>query len=92
VSIQDPRTGTKRVQTYDAPDITVTFDPNMCIHSGVCVRGLPAVFDIQRKRWVRPDLAAASEVAAQVARCPSGALQYRLAGGAPDSEVGGGAS
>jgi uncharacterized Fe-S cluster protein YjdI len=68
----------KRLQTYDTPEITVTFDPDVCIHSGVCVRGLPAVFDVNRKRWVRPELASAEEVAAQVARCPSGALQYKL--------------
>jgi putative membrane protein len=30
------------------------------------------VFDVTRKRWVRPELAPADEVAAQVARCPSG--------------------
>ena len=68
----------KRLQVYESPEITVTFDPNVCIHSGVCVRGLRAVFDVARKRWVRPELASAAEVAAQVARCPSGALQYRL--------------
>lgn len=67
----------KRLQTYETPEITVTFDPNVCIHSGVCVRGLPLVFDTNRKRWIRPDLAAADQVAAQVMRCPSGALQYR---------------
>jgi uncharacterized Fe-S cluster protein YjdI len=68
----------KRLQVYETPDITVTFDPNICRHSGVCVRGLPLVFDIKRKHWVRPELASAADVAAQVARCPSGALQYRL--------------
>jgi uncharacterized Fe-S cluster protein YjdI len=68
---------TKRLQTYETPDITVTFDPNVCIHSGVCVRGLPLVFDVKRKRWVQPEHAAAGMVAAQVARCPSGALQAR---------------
>jgi uncharacterized Fe-S cluster protein YjdI len=67
-----------RVQVYETPEITVTFDPDVCVHSGVCVRGLPAVFDVKRKRWVQPELASAAEVAAQVARCPSGALQYRL--------------
>jgi len=66
-----------RLQTYEAPGIVVTFDPNVCIHSGVCVRGLPAVFDVSRKRWVRPDLESADAVAAQVARCPSGALRCR---------------
>jgi uncharacterized Fe-S cluster protein YjdI len=68
----------RRLQIYETPDITVTFDPEVCTHSGVCLRGLPAVFDVRRKRWVRPELAAPADVAAQVARCPSGALQYRL--------------
>ncbi len=72
----------KRLQVYETPEITVTFDPNVCIHSGVCVRGLPAVFDVKRQRWVRPELASAADVAAQIARCPSGALQYRLKQGA----------
>jgi uncharacterized Fe-S cluster protein YjdI len=68
----------KRLQTYEAPGITVTFDPNLCCHSGICVRGLPAVFDVTRKRWVRPELASPEDVEAQVARCPSGALQSRV--------------
>ena len=71
-------TMTKKLQIYDTPAITVTFDPDVCIHSGVCVRGLPAVFDVKRKHWVRPELASATEVAAQIARCPSGALQYHF--------------
>ena len=66
----------RRLQLYETDEITVTFDPGICIHSGDCIRGLPAVFDIRRKRWIRPELAPAGEVAAQVARCPSGALQY----------------
>ena len=68
----------KRLQVYETPDITVTFDPNVCIHSGVCVRGLPLVFDVKRKHWIRPELASAAAVAAQIERCPSGALQYKL--------------
>ena len=65
----------KRLQVYEEPDITVTFDPNICIHSGVCVRGLRTVFDVKRKRWIRPELAPPQVVADQVAKCPSGALQ-----------------
>jgi uncharacterized Fe-S cluster protein YjdI len=71
---------TKRLQVYEAPGITVTFDPNICTHSGKCVRGLPAVFDVARSPWVKPELATAEQVAAQVARCPSGALQCELGG------------
>jgi uncharacterized Fe-S cluster protein YjdI len=66
----------KRLQTYEADEIVVTFDPNVCIHSGVCVSGLPDVFDVNRKRWIRPELESADVVAAQIDRCPSGALQY----------------
>jgi uncharacterized Fe-S cluster protein YjdI len=46
-------------------------------HSGVCVRGLRAVFDVKRKLWVDINAASADEIAAQVAKCPSGALQAR---------------
>ncbi len=67
----------KRLQVYETPNVTVTFDPNVCRHTGVCLRGLPSVFNIREKRWVRPELAPAAEVIAQVARCPSGALQIR---------------
>lgn len=66
----------KRLQVYETAEITVTFDPTVCRHTGVCVRGLPLVFDVNRKRWIRPELASADDVAAQVSRCPSGALQF----------------
>jgi len=68
----------KRLQTYETDEIVVTFDPTVCVHSGVCVRGLPMVFDVRRKRWISLEAAPAGEVAAQVARCPSGALQSQL--------------
>jgi uncharacterized Fe-S cluster protein YjdI/CDGSH-type Zn-finger protein len=75
----------KRLQTYSTPEITVTFDPNRCIHAAECVRGLPNVFDTSRARWIRPDLAPAAAVAAVIRRCPTGALHYRLASGEPES-------
>jgi uncharacterized Fe-S cluster protein YjdI len=69
-----------RLQTYEGDGITVTFDPNICIHSGVCVRGLRPVFDVSRKRWVDITAASADEIAAQIENCPSGALQYSRPG------------
>ena len=48
-----------RQQRYERDEIVVTFDPDVCIHSAVCVRGLPAVFDVRRKRWVRSEAAPA---------------------------------
>ncbi|MBX3132305.1 MAG: (4Fe-4S)-binding protein [Gemmatimonadaceae bacterium] len=66
---------TKRLQIYEVPGLTVTFDPNVCTHSGRCVRGLPRVFDVKRKRWIQLEHESADAIAEQVARCPSGALQ-----------------
>jgi uncharacterized Fe-S cluster protein YjdI len=65
----------KPLQTYEGQDITVTFDPAICVHSAVCVRGMPAVFDVSRARWIDVNADTADAIAAQVARCPSGALQ-----------------
>jgi uncharacterized Fe-S cluster protein YjdI/CDGSH-type Zn-finger protein len=65
----------RKVQTYEGGEVTVSFDPSRCIHSEECVRGLPAVFDPTRRRWIRPDQAAADDVVAVVGRCPSGALR-----------------
>ena len=73
----------KRLQVYETPEITVTFDPNVCRHTGVCLRGLPLVFDVKRKHWIRPELASAEAVAEQVRRCPSGALRYQLKNAGP---------
>jgi uncharacterized Fe-S cluster protein YjdI len=65
-------------KTYEGERIDVSFDNEVCIHSGECVRGLPAVFDTKRRPWIDPDGADAEAVAAQVERCPSGALRYVL--------------
>ena len=65
------------VQVQPDAAVTVTFDPEICQHTGICLRGLPNVFDVKEKRWIRPELATSEEVIAQVGRCPSGALQIR---------------
>ncbi|MDO8836705.1 MAG: (4Fe-4S)-binding protein [Vicinamibacterales bacterium] len=67
-----------RLQTYETEAILVTFDPNVCIHSAVCLRALPDVFDVSRPRWIRLEQSAAADVAYAVRQCPSGALQYRF--------------
>jgi uncharacterized Fe-S cluster protein YjdI len=64
-------------KTYVGKEVDVSFDPDVCIHSGKCVGGLPAVFDTKRRPWIVPDAALVDEVVAQVARCPSGALQAK---------------
>lgn len=73
----------KRLQVYEGREITVTWDPNLCIHSEACVRTLPQVFDPSRARWIRPDQATADRVAEAVAACPTGALRATRPGVAP---------
>lgn len=66
------------MQEYPHAEITVRFDPKVCVHSGVCVRGLGSVFDVKKRPWVNVEGASAEAIAAQIGRCPSGALSYEL--------------
>ena len=68
----------RRLQVYQTDQLRVTFDPAVCRHSGVCLRSLPAVFDLQRAKWIQPDQASAPAVMAAVAKCPSGALRSQM--------------
>lgn len=61
---------------YTNGEITVLWKPNCCIHSGICVRGLPRVFDVTRRPWVDILAATTDEIRDQVDRCPSGALSW----------------
>jgi uncharacterized Fe-S cluster protein YjdI len=77
--------GGSEKKAYRAQAVTVTFEAGRCLHAAECVRGLPEVFDTGRRPWIRPDGAAAEDVAEVVRRCPSGALQYQLAHGAGEA-------
>jgi uncharacterized Fe-S cluster protein YjdI len=59
---------------YSNGEITIVWKPSKCIHSGICFRGLPQVFDPRIRPWIRIENAETDEVVAQVAKCPSGAL------------------
>lgn len=76
----------RRLRTYEADDITVTWDARRCIHAAACVRGLPDVFDPDRQPWVDPAAAPADEIARVIQRCPTGALQYERHDGGPEEK------
>ncbi len=67
---------------YETADVTVTYDATRCIHNGHCVRSLPAVFNTSARPWIQPERAAAAEVLAIVAGCPTGALRATQPDGA----------
>jgi uncharacterized Fe-S cluster protein YjdI/CDGSH-type Zn-finger protein len=74
-------------KVYRGRDIEVSFDLDICVHIGECLRGEPDVFELNRRPWVLPDAAPADEVADIVRRCPSGALLYHRLDGTPDEET-----
>ncbi len=64
------------VKRYSNGEVTVIWQPSLCIHSGICSRGLPKVFDPRRRPWVILEGTETDAIVAQVERCPSGALSY----------------
>ena len=64
----------RKVLTYSGDKLTVHYDVARCIHAAECVRGLPRVFDPNRKPWVAPDEATPEDVLRVVSECPTGAL------------------
>lgn len=42
------------MKTYPKEDIKIGWEPDKCIHSGNCVRGLPKVFDPKGRPWITP--------------------------------------
>ena len=71
-----------KVRHYANDDIDISYDARRCIHASECLRGLPAVFDTARRPWILPAGASADEIAAVIAKCPSGALHFTRRDGA----------
>ena len=61
---------------YTNGEITVTWKPDVCRHSGICARGLPLVFRPRLRPWIDLTPSDSATIAAQVDRCPSGALGW----------------
>ena len=67
----------KIVKEYTNGEVTVVWQPHMCIHSKKCWKGLLPVFDPRRKPWVDMNGASSEQIVAQVNQCPSGALSMK---------------
>ena len=56
--------------------MSVDWDKERCIHSGECLRSLPAVFKLDDGRFIIDESQAEeAEIIRVVENCPSGALQ-----------------
>ena len=67
-------------RSYQTDELTVLWDAQRCIHTGICLRALPAVFDVNARPWVRIDNASTDAIVAAVEKCPTGALRYERDG------------
>lgn len=63
-------------KNYSNGELTIVWQPAKCIHSGVCVRTLPQVYNPKDKPWIKIENATTEELKSQVNKCPSGALSY----------------
>lgn len=61
-------------RTYERDGLTVLWDSDLCTHCETCWRGLPQVFDPEKRPWVNINGATTEEITKQVQQCPSGAL------------------
>jgi uncharacterized Fe-S cluster protein YjdI len=68
------------IKKYSNDEVTVIWQPDKCTHSGICVRGLPEVFDSQKRPWVTIQGASTERIIEQVNQCPSGALSFETIG------------
>lgn len=66
----------KIIKHYKNDDITVVWQPHICIHSAICFRGLSNVFNPQKRPWITLEGAESEAIMKQIDDCPSGALSY----------------
>jgi uncharacterized Fe-S cluster protein YjdI len=68
----------EKVKEYTNGDVTVVWKPESCIHSAICIGGLPKVFQPKEKPWIMIEAASTGDLVEQVKKCPSGALSYYM--------------
>ncbi|MBW7871555.1 MAG: (4Fe-4S)-binding protein [Flavobacteriia bacterium] len=62
---------------YSNGEITILWQPEKCMHSGICVKMLPKVYNPKESPWIKPENATTEELINQVSKCPSGALSIK---------------
>jgi len=63
---------------FSNKDITVTFEPSICVQSGICAKELSDVFSFSIIPWINLDDTESEKIINQIKRCPSGALKFRM--------------
>jgi predicted GNAT family acetyltransferase/uncharacterized Fe-S cluster protein YjdI len=61
---------------YSNGELTIVWESGKCIHSGVCVKTLPEVYNPKEKPWIKQHNAKSEQLVRQIDACPSKALSY----------------
>jgi len=67
-----------KTKEYSNGETTIVWESDKCIHSAICVKGLPNVFQPKDRPWIKINAATTNELVKQVKQCPSGALSYYM--------------
>ncbi len=62
---------------YTKDEVTIVWDSSICIHSAVCVKGLPNVFKPKEAPWIKMENDTVENIVEQVKKCPSGAISIK---------------
>lgn len=65
------------VKEYTNGEVTAVWKSELCIHSGICLKGLPEVFNLKQRPWVNMEGATSKEIVGPVRECPSKALSIK---------------
>jgi len=63
-----------KTHKYTNREVTILWQPEVCIHSAICFKGLGKVFDPRRRPWIDMSQSESAQIIEQVKKCPSGAL------------------
>lgn len=63
---------------YSNGELTIVWQPELCIHACVCWKTLPEVYRPKERPWIRIENATTRQLIDQINQCPSGALSYRM--------------
>ncbi len=75
------------IKHYTQDDLTITWKPDICTHSGTCARSLSAVFKPKERPWIQMENSSNAEIMKVVDQCPSGAISYEIAGQNPQENI-----
>ncbi len=67
-----------KIKEYSNGEVTVIWEAEKCIHSAICVKGLPKVFNPNARPWIAIDTVSTDDLVSQVKQCPSGALSFYM--------------